>query len=173
MVKHYNLDNRKAFRFNPYTIHYSILPLPVVHITQNQTSLETTDLRFDRRGGEFRFMQLLITDSRLRFWRKLFIDNVLKKQEVKGSVVDGDGSNNVEIIEKGGNIGDNVGDDVSNLGDINSLTGSIGVTGQVRLDELTGGNRSIATTLGAKKRRINVGHTREENPGNLIRGLFL
>lgn len=69
--KFYDLNNRKAFKLTDYTIHYSILPYPVF-------SDDGNDLRFDKKGGDLRFMEFLICDSRLRNWRQTYLDFLLK-----------------------------------------------------------------------------------------------
>ena len=69
--KFFDLNNRKAFKLTDYTIHYSILPYPVF-------SDDGNDLRFDKKGGDLRFMEFLICDSRLRNWRQLYLDHLLK-----------------------------------------------------------------------------------------------
>ena len=67
MNKHFELNNKKAFKLTNYTIHYNILPFPIV-------AENGIDMRHSRQGS-FRFLSILITDSLIRFWRTSYLNN--------------------------------------------------------------------------------------------------
>ena len=79
MNKHFELNNKKAFRLTNYTIFYNILPFPVI-------DEDGFDMRHNRQGN-CRFLNILITDARLRFWRTKFLEN--KNQTNDGGENDG------------------------------------------------------------------------------------
>ena len=79
MNKHFELNNKKAFRLTNYTIFYNILPFPVI-------DEDGFDMRHNRQGN-YRFLNILITDARLRFWRNKFLEN--KNQSNDGEENDG------------------------------------------------------------------------------------
>lgn len=73
MVKYHDLNNRKAFKLTDYAIHYQILPFSLFNN-------EGHDLRYERKGL-WRFMEIFITDNRLRIWRQKFLEYLQKEKE--------------------------------------------------------------------------------------------
>ena len=71
--KLWEITNRKAFKQTDYSIHYNVLPFPVF-------TNEGIDLRFERKGTK-RFLDILVTDNRLRIWRTLFLDHLSRSGE--------------------------------------------------------------------------------------------
>ena len=80
MVKYHDLNNRKAFKLTDYAIHYQILPFSLF-------SNEGHDLRYERKGI-IRFMEIFITDNRLRIWRQKFLDYLQKEKESENMNLD-------------------------------------------------------------------------------------
>lgn len=80
MHKTYEITNRKTFKLTDYSIYFNILPFPVI-------ASDGMDLRFLKRGP-LRFLEILVTDHRLRAWRSLYLEHL---QKAKTIVID-DGS---------------------------------------------------------------------------------
>ena len=80
MVKFHDLNNRKAFKLTDYAIHYQILPFPLF-------SPDGHDLRLERKGY-MRFMEIFITDNRLRIWRQRFLEHLSQEKESKSINLD-------------------------------------------------------------------------------------
>ena len=94
MNKHFELNNKKAFRLTNYTIFYNILPFPVI-------DEDGFDMRHIRQGN-FRFLNILITDARLRFWRTMYLEkqnqSIEKEKEDSNDMKKRKTSDNVHAV---------------------------------------------------------------------------
>lgn len=75
MVKFHDLNNRKAFKLTDYAIHYQILPFPLFNNDGH-------DLRIERKGY-MRYMEIFVTDNRLRIWRQKFLEHLHQEKGLK------------------------------------------------------------------------------------------
>lgn len=73
MVKFHDLNNRKAFKLTDYSIYYQILPFPLFNNDGH-------DLRLERKGY-MRFMEIFVTDNRLRIWRQKYLDHLHQEKD--------------------------------------------------------------------------------------------
>ena len=132
MHKYYELNNRKAFKVTDYTILYSVLPFSLFDSDEN-------DLRYREKGSR-RFLEIFITDSRIRSWRSMYLKHLQNLEKLKlgekinssstssnsNSNLNSNSNNNLNELNEDENKNDNKNDNkkrkTNNNGNISSGT---------------------------------------------------
>mmetsp|Transcript_10480 Transcript_10480/g.10107 ORF Transcript_10480/g.10107 Transcript_10480/m.10107 type:complete len:449 (+) Transcript_10480:1761-3107(+) len=77
--------NRQQFKLTPYTLHYIVLPY---HVYDNaQCDIRYSGKANEKKEDALRYMEFFVTDSRIRIWRQLFLDQLRIKEKGEGDEV--------------------------------------------------------------------------------------